>query len=197
MSFEGLGAAAILAFFVALFFAVQKPAPSIDGFTPVKQTSPKYVAWSPSDAAISEVKVIDKASGAVLADMRRDTDGVLREEPSAAARASVEIRETPIIPFGRRSDQLGTFSGYFAKRDGVDRFQIGIHYEPCSIFFDTISGPSIAITKDLAGIGATIRLPPRAFPRLSAVGLGIWGAAPFDGSAPGLLVGATFQITIP
>ncbi len=197
MSADGIGAALILAFFIALFFAVQKPAPSIDGFTPVKQTSPQYVAWSPRDGAISTVQAVDKSSGAVLADLRRDADGVLREEPAAASRASVEIRETPIIAFGRRADQLGTFAGYFAKRDGVDRFQVGLHYEPCAVFFDTISGPSLAVTRDLAGIGAIVHLPPRAFPRLAAIGLGAWGAAPFDGSAPGLLVGATFQITIP
>ncbi len=198
MTLNGIIALVVTALLVCLFLSIQPPVPSVDGTVPIAQAQAKIVWWKGPGAALSTIEVVDKSTGAVVAEFRRDRDGVLREDPLAAGRYTVEARETPIIPFGERVDQLGSFVGYFSQHEKrVDRLQIGVHYEPVSLFFGTIGAPSVALTKDLAGLGLTARLPPRYFPRLSCVGIGVWEAAPFTGGSPGLLFGAEFHITLP
>ncbi len=198
MTLNGVAAVVVSLLFISLFFAVQKPSPSVDGYISIAQTAPDIVLWKGPDAAQSTVAIVEKSTGAVLAELRRDRDGGLRQDPNATQRYTVEARETPIIGFAERGDQLGTFVGYFNQKEKrVDRFQIGIHYEPVTLFFGTIGAPSLALTKDLAGLGITARLPPRYFPRLSCIGAGIWEVAPFNGGHPGLLFGAEFHITLP
>lgn len=199
MNLNGIIAIGILLFIVVIFLTVQKPVPTLEGLSPVPSTFPQFVAWSNQHAAVAVVHIKDKASGAAVGEFLRGDDGQLYQEPESAARSTLLLEETPIIPFGRRVDRLGAFVGYFNRRGDTKaaRFQVGIHYEPCELFFGTISLPSIAITKDLGAIGAIARLPPRAFPRLSCIGIGLWEAAPFDGGRPALLLGAEFHITLP
>ncbi len=199
MSLNGIIAVGILLFIVVIFMTVQKPVPTLDGLTPIPTTFPDFVAWSNQHDAVSKVTIKEKASGAVVGELLRADDGRLYQSPESLPRATLLFEETDIVPFGRRVDRLGTFVGYFDKHDGAraDKLQVGVHYEPCELFFGTVSFPSFAITKDLGAIGAVGRLPPRAFPRLSCIGIGIWEAAPFDGGRPGLLLGAEFHITLP
>ncbi len=198
MTINGTVALVVVGLLALLFFSIQPPAPSVDGFVPISQAPTKIVWWKGPQAAESTIAVVDKSTAAVVAEFRRDRDGVLREDPQATGRYTVEARETPILGFGERLDQLGTFAGYFSQRQKqVDRFQVGLHYEPITLLFGTVGIPSVAITKDLAALGLTLRLPPRSFPRLSHLGVGLWEAAPFTGGSSGLLYGAEFHITLP
>jgi hypothetical protein len=199
MSLNGIAALGILLFIVVIFLTVKDPAPSLEGLTAIPSTFPQFTGWSGQHAAVAKIEATDKSSGARVGEFLRGADGRLYESPESAARSTIQLEETPIIPFGQRIDRIGTFVAYFDKHGDTraDRFQVGAHYEPCDLFFGTISLPSFAITKDLAGIGAVGRLPPRTFPRLSCIGIGVWEAAPFDGGRPSLLVGAEFHIALP
>lgn len=198
MSLNGLVAIGILLFIIVIFLTVKEPAPSLEGLQAIPSTFPQFTGWSGQHAAVAKIIATDKASGARLGDFLRGADGRLYESEDTRARSTIRLEETAFVPFGQRIDHLGTFAGYFNRRDRhTDRFQVGLHYEPCDLFFGTISGPSFAITKDLAGIGLVVRPPPRAFPALAHLGLGAWECAPFRGAPPSWMVGAEFHIDLP
>lgn len=198
MSLNGFVALGLLFFILVIFLTVKEPASSLDGLQAIPSTFPQFTGWSGHHAAVAKITAFDKASGARVGEFLRGADGRLYESPNTAARSAVRLEETPIIPFGQRVDRLGTFVAYFNRRDtSVDRFQVGVHYEPCDLFFGTVSLPSVAITKDLAGIGLVLRAPPRAFPNLAHCGLGVWECAPFRGAPPSWMAGATFHIDLP
>lgn len=197
MNLNGLIAAIVVVFFIGLFFAVKIPGPSIEGFIPIPRSAPKIIGWAAPTTATSVVNVYAKDTGAELAHLRRDPDGVLRQDPDDIERSTLRFEETPVVAFGRRLDQVGTFAGYFNRRDrDTDRLQIGVHYEPCSIFFGLVA-PSLAVSKDLAGVGLVGRLPPTYFTKLSSLGVGVWECAPFSGAPPSWMVGAEFHVALP
>ncbi len=198
MNLNGLAAAGIFGGIVLLFLLVHVPGVDLAGAVPIPSSLPTLVGWAGPHDAVAKDVITDRKSGAVLAEFLRGPDGVLRQTPDAFQRSAVDARETPILSFGQRLDRIGTFAAYYNRHDAhSDRFQVGAHYEPCTLFFGTVALPSLAITRDLAGVGATVHLPPRAFPTLSHLGVGAWECVPFRGGAPGLLVGATFHIDLP
>lgn len=197
-------AAIVIAVVVWVIYTEKKPGAAVDGekpipththFTPI--ITPEQLAgdltltWTDHDA---NGAVVHHTASAYVRHGRVYQSDVQRANSDAQGLHLTLDRTIGFIDANNLD--LGTVAG-FAGLSRLDRFQVGLRWSPCRLFFGTIA-PDALVTRDAVGLGVSAYLPPSTYPELSHFGLEVGRLVPTHASTkPANFIGTAFSIYDP
>jgi hypothetical protein len=194
----------LIAAVVWVIHVEKRPAPAVGGDTPVPTTTHFNAFATPEqpdgDLTLSWTTRDENGSTvhhSASADVRHGRVYQSDVQRKASDAEGLTLHYDHTISFADSNNlDIGTVAG-FAGLSSLSRFQVGIRYSPCRLFFGTVA-PDALITRDAVGLGVSVYLPPSAYPELSHFGLEVGRLVPTHASTkPANFIGGAFSIYDP